>query len=172
MSRYHFHWRVRASFANRFAPLPQLSRWISAIVSQSPVLKAWLGKTGWSTHTVDATEIWWAPTDLGTENIPVHFSVSSTHEPGCNELPWISRPSPRNRAPKSYVLSKGQRLSSKHVLGSFIFETRGKNQWSFHDEFSYIDMFFRVVVSRIVCVPPYLGRWSNVTKIFDMNWDH
>ena len=36
--------------------------------------------------------------------------------------------------------------------------------------FSYIEAW--VVVSNVFDVHPYLGKWSNLTSIFQMGWNH
>ena len=42
-----------------------------------------------------------------------------------------------------------------------------KSSWNFRRV-----MFTYVVVSHIFCFHPYLGKWSNLTNIFQMGWNH
>ena len=37
---------------------------------------------------------------------------------------------------------------------------------------SFYVLVYKWVVSNIFCVHPYLGKWSNLTNIFQMGWNH
>ena len=59
--------------------------------------------------------------------------------------------------------------TSKYDLNEKVMTVVGKV--AIHINWGF-ERFYWVVVSNILYFQPYLGKWSNLTNIFQMGWNH
>ena len=79
-----------------------------------------------------------------------------TPSPVCDRLPQSAQP--QHRCP----LTPG-RVTFFHGVFHYLEETKTSKYWA---------NLTWVVVSNICYFHPYLGKWSNLTNIFEMGWNH